>query len=457
MDPVTHQSLSSLLKHYAALTPSTASLIPSTDQGGPFPRCDTLSLAATQQWFVDHLIPLVRDRRGESSETSHERAWRKGFWKRVVNGIEQGFQDRIRRDSNGQESVQDEEVHAEILETMVEYFSSSTGPNQSDGLMSERTYFWGNIDSHAPARDWHRITTREESRMISGGTTGLRTWQACIALSNHFLVDRGPFILPTSQAERRKKKVVELGAGVGLLSLVAATILDQEEASRSQTPAPSGKQDSPRPRIDFGTVISTDVDERVLELLDSNVRLNRLENRIKTTKLDWELAWRLDAGQGGDASEASSDKREAEEARAALVDWERQAFGVVDSAEDDQVERHDHAGADLVIGADIVYDPSLTAPLAATIAWLLRPRTSCRSQGVARAEFASDPRRDERQAIIAGTIRNETTWELFLSECRSRWLRVEQVELEQSRDGSGLVGAEGWEGEGIVRVVRLTL
>lgn len=108
MDPVTHQSLSSLLKHYAALTPSTASLIPSTDQGGPFPRCDTLSLAATQQWFVDHLIPLVRDRRGESSETSHERAWRKGFWKRVVNGIEQGFQDRIRRDSNGQESVQDE-------------------------------------------------------------------------------------------------------------------------------------------------------------------------------------------------------------------------------------------------------------------------------------------------------------------------------------------------------------
>lgn len=44
--------------------------------------------------------------------------------------------------------------------------------------MSERTYFWGNIDSHAPARDWHRITTREESRMISGGTTGLRTWYA---------------------------------------------------------------------------------------------------------------------------------------------------------------------------------------------------------------------------------------------------------------------------------------
>lgn len=151
------------------------------------------------------------------------------------------------------------------------------------------------------------------------------------------------------------------------------------------------------------------------------------------------------------------------------MDWERQAFGVVDSAEDDQVERHDHAGADLVIGADIVssrsqssqgevlhwlctvsdlrrcavvlletllirplsrslmmrqvYDPSLTAPLAATIAWLLRPRTSCRSQGVARAEFASDPRRDERQAIIAGTIRNETTWELFLSECREFVLR----------------------------------
>lgn len=85
------------------------------------------------------------------------------------------------------------------------------------------------------------------------------------------------------------------------------------------------------------------------------------------------------------------------------------------------------------------------------------------------------------QAIIAGTIRNESTWELFLSECRefsllsflqgfppflmtdsltvfagSRKLRIEDVELKRLEDGSGIVGAEGWEGEGVVRVVRLT-
>jgi len=35
-------------------------------------------------------------------------------------------------------------------------------------------------------------------------------------------------------------------------------------------------------------------------------------------------------------------------------------------------------------------------------------------------------------------------------------LRVEPVELEEPPQQSGLVGAEGWEGEGEVRLVRLT-
>ncbi|GAA5900481.1 uncharacterized protein JCM6883_002859 [Sporobolomyces salmoneus] len=379
MDPTTKRSLSLLLKHYAALSPSTAALLPSP----PFPSSQTLSLSSTQRWIVNNLLSLDQDNPENGS------VWKKGFWKRIVRGIEEGFEER--RAEEGEESVEDEEVEAEILERMVEYLSSS--PSASNSNMTERTYYWA--DLNLGRKGWKCVKTREEARMISGGTTGLRTWQACIALSNHFLVE--------SEAIRESKRIVELGAGVGLLSLVAATLKQ-----------PQGEHER-------GTIVSTDVDEKVLELLDSNVKLNKLEGRVKTMKLDWELAWKLETEQ----EQAAGIER-------SLKDWEQSAFGSI--------------RADLIIGADIVYDPSLTAQLAATISWLLRPDTlPVETKGLI-----------ERQAIIAGTIRNESTWELFLKECRSRMLNIEEVELRRFEDGSGLVGAEGWEGEGQVRVVRIT-
>lgn len=59
----------------------------------------------------------------------------------------------------------------------------------------------------------------------------------------------------------------------------------------------------------------------------------------------------------------------------------------------------------LVLFTVQVYDPSLAGHLAATLAFLLR-----RDEG----DPDSPP-----QAFIAGTIRNESTWELFISECRA--------------------------------------
>ncbi|GAA6011526.1 hypothetical protein JCM11491_004675 [Sporobolomyces phaffii] len=373
------ESLARVLKHYAARSPSVAALVPAPR---PFPSAREWSRASTQQWAVEH---LVRRSPSPSSSSDATSAWEKGFWKRVVQAIEQGFDQR--RDQDG-ESLEDEEVEEEILERMVHHLSA--GPGQAS--ISERTYYWGALrDVEQRDTEWKCVRTREEARMISGGTTGLRTWQACIALSNHFLVDPGDVVHSATN-------VVELGAGVGLLSLVVAKLKEEGDGSR-------------RP----GTVFATDVDDKVLELLDANVRLNGLEARVRTSRLDWELAGDLDAH--GDE----------------LSTWERETFG------DDERGR-----PDLIIGADIVYDPTLTAQLAATIAWLLRPRVDAR------------PLLPPIRAIIAGTIRNESTWQLFLTECRSRRLRVEDVELRTFRDGSGIVGAEGWEGEGTVRVVRLT-
>ncbi|GAA5875635.1 hypothetical protein JCM8547_000896 [Rhodosporidiobolus lusitaniae] len=366
-------SLPLLLRHDAALSPSTPSLIPSP----PFPPPSTLSLPQTQQWIVDHLIKHNQDEGGAEQ-------WRKGFWKRVVKGIEEGFEER-RKD--GDENVEDEEVHPDILERMVELLSSSPALAGAPGV-STRTYYWGELDDE-PGK-WQSVRTREEGRMISGGTTGLRTWQACIALSNHLIAF--PSILTSSST------ILELGAGIGLLSLVAARLSYSIGSDEQKT-----------------RIVATDVDEKVLEMLEGNIEQNGFSSMVRTSKLDWEMA---STGAEGEV---------------ALAQWERGTFG--------------GAGrAGLVIGADIVYDPTLTGHLAATLAYLLHPRPSSSS--------TASP--STSQALIAGTIRNASTWALFLSECRSRALSVEEVDLLVPPRKSGIVGAEGWEGEGEVKLVRIT-
>ena len=54
------------------------------------------------------------------------------------------------------------------------------------------------------------VDTREDSRMISSGTTGLRTWQAGVSLANHLIA------APRTLAPYCH--VLELGAGCGLVS-----------------------------------------------------------------------------------------------------------------------------------------------------------------------------------------------------------------------------------------------
>lgn len=73
-----------------------------------------------------------------------------------------------------------------------------------------------------------------------------RCRQACIALSNHFIASPTPLL--------RSHDIVELGAGVGLLSLVAAKLKGGGGGE--------------------GKIVSTDIDEKVLELLEGNVKLS---------------------------------------------------------------------------------------------------------------------------------------------------------------------------------------
>ncbi|BGP23041.1 hypothetical protein JCM10295v2_001934 [Rhodotorula toruloides] len=217
-------------------------------------------------------------------------------------------------------------------------FLSSPADGGAPGV-STRVYYWGDLSE--PPTNWRSIKTKEEGRMISGGS------QACIALSNHLLANPAPLVFAA--------RILELGAGVGLLSLVAARICQDRDAT--------GRTEGKR-------IVATDVDEKVLEMLQENIALNSLDHLVEAKSLDWELA--SDPAPGQDA----------------LHTWR------------DAVSNGGNC-AELIIGADIVYDPSLAGHLAATLRWLLH-----------RKDGSNTP-----EALIAGTVRSEDTWAFFLEEC----------------------------------------
>lgn len=119
-------------------------------------------------------------------------------------------------------------------------------------------------------------------------------------------------------------------------------------------------------------------------------------------------------------------------------------WGIADDDDDsvirDWCEEHLPAdGVDLIIGADLAYDPDIVPSLTAAVAAVLR--------------FS---RRRQVRFLLATTIRIGSTWARFLDECTRHDLRVAALEA-LSPGVDGLVGTERWDGEGDVRLVEITL
>ncbi|KAJ5580175.1 uncharacterized protein N7459_006160 [Penicillium hispanicum] len=88
------------------------------------------------------------------------------------------------------------------------------------------------LQSHSPTSPDRTVTTSESRGLIlSGGTTGFRTWEAALHLGS-FLAS------PAGEALVRGKRVIELGAGTGFLSLFCARHLGvQGVVSTDREPA----------------------------------------------------------------------------------------------------------------------------------------------------------------------------------------------------------------------------
>lgn len=99
------------------------------------------------------------------------------------------------------------------------------------------------------------ITLQESPNLISGAlTTGHRTWEAALALCEYLLVHKE--LLQSCQY------LLELGAGTGMVALVAA-------------------------RLGVSRIMATDGDEAVVDTLAHNVKLNQLEEAVTCKKLWW--------------------------------------------------------------------------------------------------------------------------------------------------------------------------
>lgn len=63
----------------------------------------------------------------------------------------------------------EQEVHPDILESMVDFLSTSSSTAECDAPgVSTRTYYWGDLSE--PPASWRSIRSKEEGRMISGGS-----------------------------------------------------------------------------------------------------------------------------------------------------------------------------------------------------------------------------------------------------------------------------------------------
>lgn len=103
------------------------------------------------------------------------------------------------------------------------------------------------------------ITLLESRNLLAaGGTTGLRTWEACLHLASFLSSSKCPISV-------KHKRVVELGAGTGLLSILCAKSL-----SASQ-------------------VLATDGSREVVDDMVTNFALNDLQDcpRIGSEELCW--------------------------------------------------------------------------------------------------------------------------------------------------------------------------
>ncbi|KAJ7757469.1 hypothetical protein B0H16DRAFT_665219 [Mycena metata] len=308
--------------------------------------------------------------------------YQKSFWKWVIPHLEKKVQT---------EGDSEAEVDSRIYELYSqELLTSSSTPSlrpgnaeltaQSPPAESYITHFWRPGGSTSvDIGEWQTTTLLESRTLIESGTTGLRTWLASLILAQYLILN--PALV-------HRKRILELGSGVGFLGSVVASLQ-----------LLAGHEDA-------GTLVMSDINDSVLTRCRDNVQLpcnlSSSHPDVRCCFLDWSAA--LDPN---DIAPLTSLLRE-------------------------------EVDADLILGADIVFDPNLIPALVAVLRLAL--------------ESHSRP----RTALIALTIRNPATTQKFTDAVRDSGLILEKLDLDMD-DKMFMEAVEGGDANIGVNIFRITV
>ncbi|WWC61828.1 uncharacterized protein I303_104413 [Kwoniella dejecticola CBS 10117] len=382
------------------------------------PEPQVLASTDAQRYLVSKLL-LLEDEGALESEGSTRRGgrqpedgYRRNFWRKVVDRMEIGL-----RESGDDELEIDERFYDVLTDLMVSTLSSNSssaeaGPSSAPKT-SFRSFIYDSPSTHPLCTSNERgeehgrglrqekvITLLEEQIAIQGGTTGLRTWTAALHLAHHIL--HNPDLVFTDPA-LSENGVVELGAGTGFISILLAQlgmgVISTDLGQDDESDGAGDHQDEEDAMIPHGVGAGAEIDrtdqtghsqaQTPLARLQYNVSLNTAHamnssSKIMVKSLDW-----TDAHLPLDQRPAIW----------RLLDEEKRT----------------------IVAADVIYDPDLVPPLVNTINTLLSPNAG-RSESV-------EGGRQARQAIISATIRNQTTFDIFLHTCKQSHLVVTFMDL----------------------------
>ncbi|KAI5897764.1 uncharacterized protein SCHCODRAFT_02490195 [Schizophyllum commune H4-8] len=252
------------------------------------------------------------------------------------------------------------------------------------------THYWclsGNdkfsSDGLIHLENYQTVTLRESRTTIQDGTTGLRTWLASLVLSK-YLINEPDLIA--------NKRILELGSGIGFLGIICASVQLLNQIT----------ENAPAPHLWL-----TDVNDDVLARCKANVQLpcnlSSDHPNVHYRNLDW-------------------------------VEFDQSTSRTAALADMDVLDE------DVILGADIVFDPSLIEPLVTVLALRLM---KLRQNG-------------RRMALIALTVRNPETFQAFVEAVERAALTIEYVDYTTSGKTFLETSESRQDGSSTVKILRIS-
>ncbi|KAH9837356.1 putative methyltransferase-domain-containing protein [Rhodofomes roseus] len=285
------------------------------------------------------------------------------FWKWAIETLESLLDE------------QDAEIDDRLYNHLVNLIRCSSSSGTNPPSASYVTYLWKSSETQRQRASIcagvANATLLESRTLVERGTTGLTTWTASISLAE-FLFKHSELV--------QGKRVLELGCGAGFLGIVVATLQQRCGIARAK--------EHGRPSLWL-----TDVDSNVLSRCQDNIQLpcnaSSCHPDVHCAKLNW-----MDANNPA--------ARPSLESTICTVN------------------------ADVIIGADIVFDPAIIPALVDTMSLIMHSGQSKSGKHII--------------AYIALTVRNEETL--------SRFVHTSEHSLELLDISTELVG------QGILAVPR---